>query len=125
VTFGVFPRMAAALSTLQMALFGLIVWVPRVVAGAVTDFQWGEFVVTCALTAAAWVVTDSYRNTPWLAPRTGRDVGESCSKTFSPAGRATGHRRDLKTASSAHPLDRAARPAHEQYRRMPRQMTSP
>ena len=67
VLIGVYARLAAMLSVFQLGLFALVVWVPIVAAGGFNDFQWGEFVVTCALTAGAWVVADSYRGMPWLA----------------------------------------------------------
>jgi hypothetical protein len=67
VLIGVWARMATALSALQMGLFLALVWVPAVATRSLSSFQWGEVLVTWMLTAAAWVVADSYRGTPWLA----------------------------------------------------------
>ena len=64
---GVWARLAALLSTLQMAGFLLLVWLPIMLAGKMTDFNWGEVTVNCALVAGAWVVTESYQGTGWLA----------------------------------------------------------
>jgi uncharacterized membrane protein len=67
VLIGVYARLAVALSAFQIGMFTLLAWMPIVAAGSKNAFVWSETILSAALTAAAWVVADSYRDIPWLA----------------------------------------------------------
>ena len=70
VLIGVYARLAATLSAIEIGMFLLLVWVPIVAAGSKDasqwSEQWSETVVSWALMAGAWVVASSYRGLPWL-----------------------------------------------------------
>jgi uncharacterized membrane protein len=64
---GAWARLAALLSTLQMGGFTLLIWLPMALSGPMTPFRRGEFILSWTLTAAGWVVVDSYYGSAWLA----------------------------------------------------------
>jgi len=49
-------RLAIRLMTLMLALFGVLVWVPLVVAHPEAHGNWSEFALTFQITGAAWMV---------------------------------------------------------------------
>ncbi len=51
-------RLAMRLLTLMLALFGVLVWVPRLIAHPEAHLNWSEFVLTFLITGAVWTVGD-------------------------------------------------------------------
>jgi hypothetical protein len=51
-------RLATRLMTLMLALFGVLVWIPRLVAHPEAHLNWSEFGLTFLITGATWTVAD-------------------------------------------------------------------
>src|SRR5579864_1131179 len=51
-------RLAIRLMTLMLALFGVLVWIPRLIAHPEAHLNWSEFALTFLITGAAWMVAD-------------------------------------------------------------------
>src|SRR5579863_1411641 len=51
-------RLALRLMTLMLALFGVLVWIPRLIAHPEMHLNWSEFALTFLITGAAWMVAD-------------------------------------------------------------------
>jgi uncharacterized membrane protein YphA (DoxX/SURF4 family) len=51
-------RLAIYLMTLMLALFAVLVWIPRLIARPNAHFTWSEFALTFLITGASWVVGD-------------------------------------------------------------------
>ena len=51
-------RLAMRLMTLMLGLFGVLVWIPRLIAHPETHGNWSEFALTFLIIGAAWMVAD-------------------------------------------------------------------
>jgi uncharacterized membrane protein len=62
-------RLAATLVTAMMAAFTLLIWLLDVARAPADRFHWTGLAVSSTLTASAWVVAETYRDTGWVAFR--------------------------------------------------------
>lgn len=51
-------RLAMRLMTLMLVLFGVLVWVPQLIAHPKVHFNWSECALTLLISGAAWTVAD-------------------------------------------------------------------
>jgi hypothetical protein len=79
---GVCARLAVTLSVLQITLFLVLVWLPIVATGSGNAFQWSETILNVALSAAVWVVADSYRGTKWFDGKTALQAPHGVKSRF-------------------------------------------
>jgi uncharacterized membrane protein YphA (DoxX/SURF4 family) len=67
ILLGLWPRLAATLVTAMMAAFTALVWLVDALRGPRDRFHLTALTVSWTLTAAAWIVTGTYRGSGWLA----------------------------------------------------------
>jgi uncharacterized membrane protein len=65
ILFGVLPRLAATLEASALAIFGLLVWLPRLVATP-ARLSATAMLITFAISGAAWIVASALRDVAWL-----------------------------------------------------------
>jgi uncharacterized membrane protein len=65
IIFGVVPRLAATLEAVMETLITLIVWISAVAVAPVSREHWVNLFISTAISAAAWAVAESLRNSPW------------------------------------------------------------
>lgn len=58
ILINVKARLALALMTVMIALFGAIVWIPQLAAHTGMHFAWSEFALTVLIAGASWAVAD-------------------------------------------------------------------
>jgi uncharacterized membrane protein len=74
IVTGIGMRLGAVISAVQIALITILVWGPFVLKGPLDTESLLEPVVSWALTAAAYVVAQSFRGQPWFHRFQGRNV---------------------------------------------------
>lgn len=59
----IWPRLAAALETVMLGLITVLCWGPLLSTGRTACTA---FLISSSITIGAWLITDTYRGTPWL-----------------------------------------------------------
>jgi uncharacterized membrane protein len=59
VSLSIRPRLAAAMEATMLTIFTVLVWIPAIITAPTSHGNWGEFVLSWAIAAGAWVVAGS------------------------------------------------------------------
>jgi uncharacterized membrane protein YphA (DoxX/SURF4 family) len=66
ILFGVWPRLAATLEAVMVAVIGIAYWGPDLYTGRTATTA---FIITFLVAAGVWGVADTYRGVPWFGMR--------------------------------------------------------